>query len=108
MEGTYTHTFASIRVNSDLPSPGRGSGAPVGAAPLSAQVSTSPIYITRNLSFTFPHRLILHPNRHYRLSTRFSLLNNMTSASQTVRELKPGVWAPIPTFFDAEEELGES
>ncbi|KAJ9108327.1 hypothetical protein QFC20_003488 [Naganishia adeliensis] len=29
----------------------------------------------------------------------------MTSASQTVRELKPGVWAPIPTFFDAEEEL---
>ncbi|KAI5452466.1 hypothetical protein NCC49_000629 [Naganishia albida] len=27
------------------------------------------------------------------------------TATQSARDLKPGVWAPIPTFFDAEEEL---
>ena len=32
----------------------------------------------------------------------------MPSTTQTVRELQPGVWAPIPTFFDADEELGKS
>lgn len=31
----------------------------------------------------------------------------MPATTQTVRELKPGVWAPIPTFFDANEEIGE-
>ena len=25
----------------------------------------------------------------------------------TTRPLVPGVWAPIPTFFDANEEIGE-
>ncbi|KAJ9093472.1 hypothetical protein QFC19_008331 [Naganishia cerealis] len=29
----------------------------------------------------------------------------MPATTQTVRELKPGVWAPIPTFFDANEEI---
>jgi hypothetical protein len=32
---------------------------------------------------------------------------NGTSNGTSGRVLKAGVWAPIPTFFDESEELGE-
>ncbi len=33
--------------------------------------------------------------------------NGTANGHSTTRTLKPGVWAPIPTFFQDNEDLGE-
>lgn len=43
----------------------------------------------------------------HHVSHQTSYYSIMTVSPRTSRPLRPGVWAPIPTFFDANEELGE-
>lgn len=49
--------------------------------------------------------LLSLPSRHIIPRTAATMSNGIANGSH--RTLKSGVWAPIPTFFDAQENIGE-